>query len=123
MATKIEQNTTNLQAVLDAVNALTENGSGGGGGLEIIEGTVSASFLPGSPTIYYTDEYGRPSTMGINALETKTLKIPKNTMVYCGGLMDPPSTNNVPEDDVLLCSGYMGLLVILRESGFELYVA
>ena len=61
MSTKIEQNTTDLQAILDAVNALPEAGSGSGGGsvetctLEIIADapvmTTKIAYLDGNNAI------------------------------------------------------------------------
>lgn len=60
MATQIEKNTTDLQAILDAVNALPD--AGGGGGIETATVTIGAGVYS-SIIICYVDSSGNAATV------------------------------------------------------------
>lgn len=60
MSVKITDNTTSLNEVLAAVNALPDAGSGGGGGIQIVTGTLEAQNFTMSPeeTVLYEVDLG-----------------------------------------------------------------
>lgn len=53
MATQLENNTTELQAILDAVNALPEAGGSGGGGKKTVTVTITGAYYT---TVRYVTE-------------------------------------------------------------------
>lgn len=85
MSTKIEQNTTDLQAILDAVNALPEAGSGGSSGGGSIE-TCDCEFACDAPsmddaTVYYVNGNMEVSTKSFAVMDGTRITVAKNTIV------------------------------------------
>lgn len=114
--TELQSNNTELQAILDAVNALPEAGTGGGGSVEAVNINVMAAAPWGvTSTVYYVDPSGAQQTLS----QTEgTITVMKNSLLLIASGGDGVSARNNAR--IYMFSGKDYLYYITADDTFKI---
>lgn len=120
--TTLQTNNTDLQAILNKVNALPEAGSGGSGGttVETCTGTIRSYNIPNPNSVWFLNSNMQPESLTPSAKSVTTFTAVKGSFVYIYGTVTPTSSDLKLNGATLLYSQNYHIVVSIDSDGFSI---